>query len=119
MYGVGEKLKVFIEFPDGRVIDMNAIAVEYTVNNNMIDVSILGGGKMEYIPGMTEYEMRLVGTGEPTMSMKDFSEKKTWTCAHCDMVNDRKGFKGASKAEYKYECVKCGAPMPHIYRGGK
>lgn len=107
---LGEKAKVLLEFPDGRIVEMNAHMI--SLNYEPIDISTMDEPYKTYTPSHRGVEITLQGSGPPVfdaVSHEEFNEKRRtaseWQCSFCDRPNKREN----------ETCESCGATRSFLY----
>ena len=114
MITTGEKCKVFIEKPDGSLLELTSVVESFSLSQtrDLIDVTVFGNNDRNYISGAshTEMEIKLCGI-EPliTTTGKDLSSRAKnaleWKCDYCGRPNSRTD----------ETCKSCGSVRSFIY----
>lgn len=101
----GDKCKVYIEYPDGRLIEVNAIIMEI---RSEVTCRTFAGDPAGII---TDLNMRVIGDieiSQPWEWKNKLDARRSaieWRCDYCDSVNMR----------HHRHCTKCGASRSFIY----
>jgi hypothetical protein len=112
MIKVGEKCKIYIEKPDGELIEMTSIVEGYSITQSLAEVTAMGDREQSYIPTSSSVKMKidLCGIGPLiTTTGKNISSSarnsKEWKCDYCGRPNKRE----------RETCESCGSVRSFIY----
>jgi hypothetical protein len=114
MIATGEKCKVFIEKPDGSLLELTSVVESFSLSQkcDLVDATVFGNNNRNYISGVshTEMEIKLYGIEPLIMTTgKDLSSRTKnaleWKCDYCGRPNRRED----------ETCKSCGSVRSFIY----
>ena len=109
MINIGEKCKVFIEKPNGTLMELTSVVESFSIAHKLEPVRSASFGDC-YIPGSVEMDIKLCGISPLIMTTgKELSSKVKndleWKCDYCGRPNKRE----------RETCESCGSVRSFIY----
>jgi hypothetical protein len=106
------QLKVYIERPDGTVIEMTGVATSLSVSHDIGYLTSIDSAYDLTHGSRHSYELIIQGTGSPVYTSKQWRKEVTarrtaseWMCDYCESPNFRKD----------RFCTQCGKARSFLY----